>query len=310
MRRKIISTQTVVKSTLFGILLLSTGPSAAMSSASLTQTTLKRVPQGKLGNSKPPPEWFGIPPNANDPSWTEKNWLFSRFHFSFAEYNNPRNQNFGVLRVMNDDLVQPDRGFGEHPHANVEICTYVVRGELTHADTLGTKETLGRGSVQFMTAGTGVSHSERNLSKENPLRFIQIWITTRQRNLRPNYGSTKGVCSDRLNRWSHLVSDASNSSVESPIKINQDANIMVAEVDSGVNLELEVKEGRQCYVLAVEGSVKVEEPASSVLLLQHDGLEVRGPAKLAFSSQVTSGEKAHVLVVEMALDRSSGRSDL
>jgi len=80
---------------------------------------------------------------------------------------------------------------------------------------------------------------------------------------------------------------------------------MLAEVDSGLNLELEVKEGRQCYALAVEGSVKVEETASSVLLLQHDGLEVRGPAKLSFNSQVTSGEKAHVLIVEMALDRSS-----
>ncbi len=87
---------------------------------------------------------------------------------------------------MNDDLVQPNRGFGEHPHNNVEICTYVVEGELTHQDSMGTAETLGRGAIQFMTAGTGVSHQEHNRHLSNPLRFIQIWINTRTRNLKVN----------------------------------------------------------------------------------------------------------------------------
>jgi redox-sensitive bicupin YhaK (pirin superfamily) len=100
---------------------------------------------------EPNPEWFGNGPNdAANPSWTSKNWLKSRFHFSFAEYNNEDNTNFGVLRVLNDDLVQPRREFGEHPHRDVEICTYVVEGFLSHKDSMGTEETLGRGAVQFM----------------------------------------------------------------------------------------------------------------------------------------------------------------
>lgn len=95
--------------------------------------------------------WFGNKANEpSNPQWTNANWLKSRFHFSFAEYNNPRNQNFGVLRVMNDDLVQPNRGFGAHPHRDMEICTYVVDGKLTHQDSMGTKETLQRGAIQFM----------------------------------------------------------------------------------------------------------------------------------------------------------------
>ena len=98
----------------------------------------------------------------------------SRFHVSFAEYRSAERSQYGVLRVLNDDLVQPARGFGTHPHSNMEICTYIVEGSLTHADSMGTRETLGRGAVQFMTAGTGVRHSEHNLDAAAPLRFIQV----------------------------------------------------------------------------------------------------------------------------------------
>jgi redox-sensitive bicupin YhaK (pirin superfamily) len=91
-----------------------------------------------------------------------------------------RSNNFGPLRVMNDDLVQPSRGFGAHPHRDAEIVTYIVQGQLTHKDSMGTRETLGRGSVQFMTAGSGVTHSEHNLDAKHPLRFIQMWFTPRR----------------------------------------------------------------------------------------------------------------------------------
>lgn len=112
--------------------------------------SIKHIPNSRLGSSKPDPSAFGNPPNEASELWTDKNWLFSRFHFSFAEYYNPRNLAFGVLRVMNDDLVQPMRGFGAHPHRDMEICTYVVEGKLTHKDSMGTSETLERGAVQFM----------------------------------------------------------------------------------------------------------------------------------------------------------------
>lgn len=112
---------------------------------------LKKIPNARLAVSEPNPSWFGNPGNElKNPLWTNGNWLKSRFHFSFAEYSNPRNAEFGVLRVMNDDLVQPNRGFGTHPHRNVEICTYIVDGSLTHQDSMGTEETLNRGAIQFM----------------------------------------------------------------------------------------------------------------------------------------------------------------
>ena len=108
---------------------------------------MRKVPHAKLFVSEPPPEWFGNPENPSSgaaPGWNNDNWLKSRFHFSFAEYSNGGNDDYGVLRVMNDDLVQPGRGFGTHGHANMEICTYIVEGSLTHKDSMGTSETLGQ----------------------------------------------------------------------------------------------------------------------------------------------------------------------
>jgi quercetin 2,3-dioxygenase len=92
----------------------------------------RKIPQSKIAISEPNPSWFGNQPNEKNPYWTNKNWLKSRFHFSFAEYSNTKNIGFGVLRVMNDDLVQPGRGFSSHPHRDTEICTYVVEGKLSH----------------------------------------------------------------------------------------------------------------------------------------------------------------------------------
>ena len=140
---------------------------------------MKKISVADLFVSEPDPLWFGNVPNEPDhPCWTNKNWLKSRFHFSFAEWHGGRNR-FGCLRVVNDDLVQPSRGFGTHGHQDMEIITYILHGGLTHKDSMGSEETLGRGSVQFMTAGTGVMHSEYNLDPEQDLRFIQSWILPR-----------------------------------------------------------------------------------------------------------------------------------
>eukprot|EP01125_Pyxidicula_operculata_P011173 TRINITY_DN3649_c0_g1_i2.p1 TRINITY_DN3649_c0_g1~~TRINITY_DN3649_c0_g1_i2.p1 ORF type:complete len:231 (-),score=35.89 TRINITY_DN3649_c0_g1_i2:63-686(-) len=202
-----------------------------------TSSLFRKVASKSLFVSEPNPRYFGNPANpSNNPDWTNNNWLKSRFHFSFAEYSNDANSNFGVLRVMNDDLVQPSRGFGTHPHRNMEIVTYIVEGELTHKDSMGTDETLSRGSVQFMTAGTGVSHSEHNLNPKDPLRFIQMWIQPRKSGIEPNYGSLNVKAEDkhkRHNKWYHIVTDVLNQA-DVPIKINQDANIYVTELDPNV----------------------------------------------------------------------------
>eukprot|EP01040_Poterioochromonas_malhamensis_P006911 gene6911-7455_t len=297
------------------------------SQAMIHHSVIRKIDSSKLGVSEPHPSGFGNRRNEGNenPNWTNKNWLKSRFHFSFADYMNPANGNFGVLRVMNDDLVQPKRGFGAHPHRNAEICTYVVDGELTHQDSMGTEETLSRGAIQFMTAGRGISHSEHNLNDKDPLRFIQIWIQPRQSSLTPNYGSYRGDKVERRDRWAHLVSDVEASEVKTPIKIQQDANIFVTEFTIGKTVEFEIRAGRQAYLICLEGNVKiVGSNGQEVGLSRHDGAELHGQLQLSFtaiSGDNKSGEPSrdretrqsrqvvHLLLVEMAAT-GSGRTDL
>ena len=271
------------------------------------------VTEDDLYKSEPPPSWFGNPPNSAKGAspWTNENWLKSRFHFSFAEYRNPKNSHFGVLRVMNDDLVQPQRGFGMHGHRDVEIVTYIVNGVLTHQDSMGTRESLGRGSVQFMSAGHGIQHSEHNLEDE-PLRFIQIWINTRQNGMEPVYGGFDGTTSDakakRKNALAQLVGDRRDSSASPPVAIEQDLKMFTAELDASKSVSLPIADGRQAYLLCVEGGLVAKGAAavadgSSCTLSRHDAAEIRGEGELVLSA----GEGgAHLLLLEMAAG-SGGR---
>lgn len=273
--------------------------------------SIKVVPNQKLFVSEPDPRWFGNGANeASDPTWTNKNWLKSRFHYSFAEYRNPANSNFGVLRVMNDDLVQPHRGFGAHPHGDMEIITYIVEGELTHQDSMGTKETLGRGSIQFMTAGKGIKHSEFNHG-DKPLRFIQTWIVPSQRGLKPNYGSSCPVDPvNGKNQFHHLVSDTSNIEVSTPVKISQDADAHAAELDLGQKIVHDLSEGRQAYLLCLEGEVTV----NGKKLGRHDACEIVGGGPLEIEAtgveDTENGKLAHILMFSMKEVPGSGRKDL
>lgn len=297
----------------------------AFSTSSGGKMSVRAVPAGELFISEPSPSMFGNDRNSkDDPNWTNANWLKSRFHFAFAEYSSRTNANFGVLRVMNDDLVQPDRGFGTHPHSNMEIVTYIVEGSLTHKDSMGTSETLGRGSVQYMTAGTGIRHSEYNKDLKSPLRFIQMWLVPRQRGLTPAYGSLAGTEPAR-NRWTNLVGDADASTEEvdtPPIAINTDANISVATVDADAadgGLLIELAEGRQAYLLVIEGKLSLNPSESCAVvesgggvpgvtaLERHDSAELRGPLSLrvAAGAEEKGVAGAHVLLVEMADDGSS-----
>jgi len=266
---------------------------------------LKVIPSSQLFVSEPNPSMFGNAQNPRDATahgWSNSNWLKSRFHFSFAEYSNGPS-NFGCLRVMNDDLVQPERGFGTHPHQNMEIITFVVQGELSHKDSMGTEESLGRGSIQFMTAGTGVRHSEHNLKKV-PLRFIQSWVTPRKMGLKPNYGSMSCGAAEsaaRKNKWAHLVSDVDNT-VQTPVKINQDCNVFVVELSTGsASPPLAIGASRQAYMLCIEGEVTTGDQQS---LRQHDAAEVRGPMTLEL---LAGAGQAMVMVFEMARAGGSQR---
>eukprot|EP00747_Dinoflagellata_sp_TGD_P181566 gnl/TRDRNA2_/TRDRNA2_35445_c0_seq1.p1 gnl/TRDRNA2_/TRDRNA2_35445_c0~~gnl/TRDRNA2_/TRDRNA2_35445_c0_seq1.p1 ORF type:complete len:296 (-),score=47.03 gnl/TRDRNA2_/TRDRNA2_35445_c0_seq1:124-1011(-) len=256
------------------------------------------VPRERLFVSEPDPRMFGNdsnPPKGQRTGWNNENWLKSRFHFSFAEYNHGPS-NFGVLRVMNDDLVQPKRGFGTHPHRDMEIITYIVDGKLTHKDSMGTEETIGRGSIQFMTAGTGIRHSEHNLEPSTPLRFVQMWVTPRKRGLRPNYGSMIGdqaAAERRKNQWAQVVSDAAGK-VKADVQINQDCNMFVTELSPGSAAPpFNIQDGRQVYMLCLEGSASM----GGQEIRRHDAAKIDGGLSLDL---LAGQEGAYVLLVEMA----------
>eukprot|EP00128_Syssomonas_multiformis_P010897 Colp12_sorted_trinity150504_noHs@5058 len=262
---------------------------------------VKKIPASSLYVSKP------------------THWLISRFHFSFAEYYNPSNTNFGVLRVLNDDLVTPTNGFGTHPHSNMEIFTYIVHGDLTHKDSTGTKETLGRGCVQYMSAGTGIRHSEFNESKFNMLRFLQLWILPGKRGLKPNYGSKRFSYEDRHNKFLHILTSVDKKS-ETAIGIHQDANIYVSEVDDGKEVSLTLSAGRQAYIVAIEGDVAISTPAGQQALLEpRDAAEIvaNESTVVTFSSKthkatvdnVQSISGSHIIVIEMAKSDAQDDSD-
>jgi redox-sensitive bicupin YhaK (pirin superfamily) len=213
-------------------------------------------------------------------------WLKSKFHFSFADYFNPDNIHFGVLRVINDDLVEAKKGFGVHPHRDMEIISYVVNGELTHGDSLGNNNTVTRGQVQYMSAGTGVLHSEYNLG-EDTLRFLQIWVIPVKNGLEPNYGDYRFNWDDRKNNWLHMVSDINGNA---PIKINQNANIYTLELEQGKNIEFPVKVGRQAYLVQIEGTSVIND----VELNERDGMEI-----VEENISIKAVETSHILIVEM-----------
>ena len=271
----------------------------------MSANSIVRVSQGSLYVSEPDPRMFGNGRNTPEADgWNNRNWLKSRFHFNFAEYSGGRN-NFGVIRVMNDDLVQPDRGFGEHPHRDAEIVTFIVEGGLAHKDSMGSEEVLDRGSVQFMTAGSGVRHSEYNANKDKPVRFIQTWITPRARGLRPNYGSMVGdesAAVARRNQWAHIVSDVDSKAERAPVQINQDCNMHVTELDPNTSAPAVVLgEGRQAYMLVVEGEIALHpgraEDCSLVSLGCHEAAEVYGPLTVELAA---GPEGAFVMFFEMA----------
>lgn len=213
-------------------------------------------------------------------------WLKSRFHFSFAEYMNPDNIHYGPLRVMNDDLIRGNSGFGAHPHHDMEIITYIIRGELTHQDSMGHRESLGRGAIQYMSAGTGVTHSETNEGKDE-VHLIQTWILPALKGLIPQYGSKRFDKEERHNRWLHLVGPEGSGA---GIHIYQDASMYASEIDAGKALDFDLKKGRQLYLKVMEGRADV----NGILFGPGDAAEVEDE-----TLEVSAVTDTHLLLVEM-----------
>ena len=220
-------------------------------------------------------------------------WLQSYFHFSFADYYNPDNVNFGVLRVLNDDIIRPGTGFTPHPHKDMEIISYVVRGELSHKDSMNNSHTLTRGQIQYMSAGTGVVHSEMNDGVDE-VRLMQMWILPDKTGYAPNYGDYRFEWDERIGKWMPIATSYDNTKSAAPIKIHADVNIYAAVVPANDSIDFEVGENRQAYLVLLEGDAKVE----NIDLTERDALEISGQ-----DVSITTGQGAHLYVVEMAYDQ-------
>lgn len=213
-------------------------------------------------------------------------WLNSSFHFSFAEYYNPFNIRFGSLRVLNDDLIQGKTGFDTHPHNDMEIVTYVIDGELTHKDSMGNSSTITRGQVQYMSAGTGVYHSEFNHGNKE-LRLLQIWILPDESGHKPNYGEYKFKWNDRINNWLQIVSDKNG---DCQVKINQDVNMYVSYLEKNNEIAFKVDKDRQAYLVQIEGSSSIND----IELNKKDALEI-----VEEDIKINASEDSHFLIIEM-----------
>ena len=216
-------------------------------------------------------------------------WLESRFHFSFAEYRNQNNMNFGVLRVLNDDIVHTKSGFDTHPHSNMEIISYVVNGEITHKDSMGNSETLKRGEVQYLSAGDGIYHSEHNVHKSDDLRLLQIWIIPLKSGLSRLYGSKQYEEKDKKNKFLNIVSSTDGNA---DIKIYQDINIYVSELEIDKSLEFEIKENRQVYFVQIEGISSI----NGLILENGDAMEIVDEKRI----EIKALGNSHFLFIEMA----------
>jgi len=234
------------------------------------------------------------------PTW----WLESRFHFSFAGWHDPDRMNFGALRVVNDDLVKGKAGFGRHPHRDFEIFSYIVDGKLSHKDSLGNYESLGRGAVQYLSAGTGISHAEMNDDTE-PTRFLQIWLSPDKRGVEPQYGSREHETEARHNRLLHLLQGNTPAPTWKNVNeqpgadcLHQDAHVYVSENDPNVVHDISLGPKRQAYLICIEGGLR----ANGVELKMRDALEVVNTSdSQSLDLQLASGSSgSHFMIIEMA----------
>ncbi len=194
--------------------------------------------------------------HSNERGHVNRGWLDSYHSFSFGHYVDANWMGFSALRVINEDVIAPAKGFGTHSHHDMEIITYILKGELAHQDSMGNVETIKQGHVQRMTAGTGVSHSEFNASNSEPVHLLQIWITPNQLYLTPGYEDKYFDHALKLNQWCLL---ASQNGTQGSLIVHQDMALYAAQLIANYPLNYSVKQNRQAYVQIATGEVLVNE---------------------------------------------------
>jgi len=216
-------------------------------------------------------------------------WLNAHHHFAFASYYDPARENWGALRVWNDDEIQPGTGFPTHPHADMEIITYVREGAITHRDSMGNQGRTEAGDVQVMSAGSGIRHSEYNL-EETPTKIFQIWIHPDTAGGAPSWGAKPFPKGDRSGRFVTLASGIAGDTDALPIRAN--ARVLGASLKAGETVEYSLGEGRHGYLVPSAGSVDVD----GVRIDARDGAAINGVDMVT----ITAVNDAEIVLVDAA----------
>ncbi|WP_313264448.1 pirin family protein [Sphingobacterium sp.] len=219
-------------------------------------------------------------------------WLESNHTFSFANYHNPERMHFGVLRVLNDDMVAEGRGFGKHPHDNMEIISIPLEGDLQHEDSMGNKAIIRKGDIQVMSAGTGIIHSEYNKNTDQVVKFLQIWVYPNQRNVSPRYDQITLDIAQRQNKFQQILSP---NPEDEGVWIHQDAWFSMGHFDKDVQTKYQIKKaGNGVYVFVIKGSVTVEGQE----LESRDGFGIWNVAEI--NLKVTSAD-TEILLMDLSM---------
>lgn len=226
---------------------------------------------------------------ADERGKSEAYWLTSRHSFSFNHYFNANKLGFGKLVVLNDDIIEPESGFEPHAHKNMEIITIVLEGKLKHKDSAGGEAVMEKNFAQVMTAGKGIIHSEKNPSKKEKLKLLQLWIKTKQKDLKPGHGVKKII--EIPNKFFLIASGNGN---ESALKINQDAHVSTISSEPKKEIKYELKSKKNgVYIFVIEGKIKVEDEE----LDARDAAELEGQKIVSFKSLI----KSRVLLIEVPM---------
>ena len=219
-------------------------------------------------------------------------WLHSRHTFSFANYYDPERVHFGALRVLNDDYVAGGKGFGTHPHDNMEIISIPLEGDLEHKDSMGNVSVIKQGDVQAMSAGTGITHSEFNKNKDKPVKFLQIWVFPNKKNVTPRYDQITLDVTQRRNKFQQIVSPSAG---DEGVWIHQDAWFHLGKFDKGFLIDYTLKKsGNGVYAFIIKGDVTLNETS----LNERDGLGIWNTDKISIRADSPDAE---VLLMEVPM---------
>ena len=218
-------------------------------------------------------------------------WLNAHHSFSFANWYDPSRVHFGMLRVLNDDIVSGGEGFGTHPHNDMEIITIILKGALQHKDNMGNGSVIKPGDVQVMSAGTGVMHSEFNPLKDEATNLFQLWIFPKEKGIKPSYDQRTFDVADRKNKIQTVVSGFKKGD---ELYIHQDAAISLSDLDKGTELKYTMKAKENgAYVMVINGTVEIEGQK----LQQRDALGVWESENLS----IKASDNAEIIIIEVPM---------